>query len=80
MGIALAPAWRGQGWGSVAQRLLAEQLLESAHRVEASTDIDNLSEQRSLEKAGFAREGVLRGAQMRADGRHHDLVMYARTR
>ena len=80
MGIALAPTWRGQGWGSVAQRLLAEQLLESAHRVEASTDIDNLSEQRSLEKAGFAREGVLRGAQMRADGRHHDLVMYARTR
>lgn len=80
MGIALARQWRGQGWGSVAQRLLAEHLLLSAHRVEASTDVDNLPEQRSLEKAGFDREGILRGAQMRADGRHHDLVMYARVR
>lgn len=80
MGIALAPAWRGQGWGTIAQRLLADHLLESAHRVEASTDVDNIAEQRSLEKAGFDREGILRGAQLRADGLHHDLVMYARTR
>jgi RimJ/RimL family protein N-acetyltransferase len=80
MGIALAPQWRGQGWGSLAQRLLADHLLASAHRVEASTDVDNVAEQRSLEKAGFHREGILRGAQLRADGRHHDLVMYARTR
>jgi RimJ/RimL family protein N-acetyltransferase len=47
--------------------------------VEASTDIGNLAEQRSLEKAGFLREGVLRHAQERVDGQH-DLVMYARTR
>ena len=80
MGIALAPEWRGQGWGAIAQRLLSDHLLESAHRVEASTDVDNIAEQRSLEKAGFAREGVLRGAQLRADGLHHDLVMYARVR
>lgn len=80
MGIALAPLWRGQGWGSLAQRLLADHLLASAHRVEASTDVDNVAEQRSLEKAGFHREGILRAAQMRADGRHHDLVMYSRTR
>ena len=78
MGIALAPEWRGQGWGTIAQRLLAEHLLESARRVEASTDVDNIAEQRSLEKAGFDREGILRGAQLRADGLHHDLVMYAR--
>jgi RimJ/RimL family protein N-acetyltransferase len=80
MGIALAPAHRGLGWGSVAQRLLADHLLASAYRVEASTDVDNVAEQRSLEKAGFVREGILRGAQYRADGRHHDLVMYARVR
>ena len=78
IGMALAPDWRGQGWGTLAQRLLADHLLESAHRVEACTDVDNIAEQRSLEKAGFAREGVLRGAQLRADGPHHDLVMYAR--
>ena len=80
MGIALTPKWRGQGWGAIAQRLLSDHLLETAHRVEASTDIDNVAEQRSLEKAGFLREGVLRAAQLRADGLHHDLVMYARTR
>lgn len=80
MGIALTPKWRGQGWGTIAQRLLSEHLLETAHRVEASTDIDNVAEQRSLEKAGFVREGILRAAQLRADGRHHDLVMYAKVR
>ena len=80
MGIALTPKWRGQGWGTIAQRLLAEHLLESAHRVEASTDVDNIAEQRSLEKAGFNREGILRRAQLRADGLHHDRVMYARVR
>ena len=78
MGIAVGSEWRGQGWGTIAQRLLADHLLESAFRVEASTDIDNVAEQRSLEKAGFEREGVLRRAQVRADGLHHDLVMYSR--
>ena len=79
MGIALAPPWRGQGWGTIAQRALADHLLGSAHRVEACTDVDNVAEQRSLAKAGFVREGVLRQAQARADGMH-DLVMYARVR
>ena len=80
MGIALVPSARGHGIGSVCQRLLSDHLLLSAFRVEASTDIDNVAEQRSLEKAGFAREGVLHGAQFRSDGVHHALVMYARTR
>lgn len=80
MGIALTPTTRGQGLGTLAQRMLSDYLLQSAHRVEASTDVDNHAEQRSLEKSGFTREGVLRGAQYRADGLHHDLVMYARTR
>ena len=43
------------------------------------TDIENEAEQRSLEKAGFAREGVLRGSQYRAGG-WHDLVVFARIR
>lgn len=51
----------------------------SLHRVEASTDVDNLAEQRSLEKAGFTREGVNRQAQFRG-GTYHDLVLFARLR
>lgn len=81
IGINLIPAGRGQGYGAEAQRLLVEHLFAAtpAKRVEAMTDVDNIAEQRSLEKAGFVREGVLRSAQYRA-GRRHDLVVYSTLR
>ena len=80
-GIDIIPEARGQGFGSEAQRLLAAWLFEhtDANRVEASTDIENVAEQRALEKAGFTREGIARGAQFRAGG-HRDLITYARVR
>lgn len=80
-GIDLVPEARGQGYGSEAQRLLAAWLFATTdvNRVEASTDIDNVAEQRSLERAGFTREGVVRGAQFRA-GAYHDLVLYGKLR
>ncbi|HKB32276.1 MAG TPA: GNAT family protein [Candidatus Dormibacteraeota bacterium] len=78
IGISLIPEMRGFGFGTLAQRLLADHLFAttSVNRIEAGTDIENLAEQRSLEKAGFTREGALRGAQYRA-GEWHDLVIYA---
>jgi uncharacterized damage-inducible protein DinB len=78
IGISLIPAARGRGLGTRAQRALVEHLFATTvvQRVEASTDVDNVAEQRSLEKAGFHREGVLRSSQGRADGRH-DLVVYS---
>jgi RimJ/RimL family protein N-acetyltransferase len=78
IGAALYPDARGHGFGTEAQRLLAELLLEqfAIERVEASTDVDNIAEQRSLDKAGFTREGVIRRAQYRAGG-YHDLVGYS---
>jgi RimJ/RimL family protein N-acetyltransferase len=81
VGIALIPEARGQGHGAAAQRLVPDFLFAttSVHRVEASTDVDNIAEQRSLEKAGYIREGILRGVQYRA-GAWHDLVNYARLR
>jgi len=81
IGISLIPEARGNGHGTEAQRLLAEYLFATTpvDRVEASTDIENTAEQRSLEKAGFTREAVLRGAQFRS-GARHDLVNYARLR
>lgn len=77
IGISLIPEARGQDYGGIAQRLLADHLFAStdATRVEASADVDNLAEQRALEKAGFIREGIQRGAQFRA-GSHHDLITY----
>lgn len=81
LGISIIPEGRGRGFGSEAQRLLADHLFDTtdAFRVEASTDVDNLAEQRALEKAGYQREGVNRGAQVRPTGRH-DLILYARLR
>jgi RimJ/RimL family protein N-acetyltransferase len=81
IGIALIPAHRGRGYGSAAQRLLADYLFETtdANRVEAQTDVDNVAEQRALEKAGFVREGIARGAQFRA-GAHRNLITYSRLR
>ncbi len=81
IGIALIPSARSVGHGSAAQRMLAAYLFATTpvNRVEASTDVDNIAEQKALERAGFTREGVLRGAQFR-DGGWHDLVGYARLR
>ena len=81
IGITILPDHRGRGHGTAAQGALADHLFATtdANRVEASTDIRNAAEQRSLERAGFQREGVLRGAQHRPDG-WHDLVLYSRLR
>jgi RimJ/RimL family protein N-acetyltransferase len=81
IGIGLLPEARGRGVGTRAQRLLVEHLLATTEldRIEASTDVDNIAEQRALEKAGFRREGVLRGAQLRG-GIRRDLVHYGLVR
>ena len=81
LGIAIAPEARGKGVGSRAQRLAADYLFSETltNRVEANTDVTNLAEQRALEKAGFTREGVMRGSQWRS-GEWHDMVLYARLR
>lgn len=78
IGIALLPQHRGRGYGWAAQAAVARYLFRTTavQRVEASTDAANVAEQRSLEKAGFHREGVLRRAQYRA-GDWHDLVVYS---
>ncbi len=77
IGISIVNDLRGKGIGSIAQRLLAEELhREGIVRVEAGTDVDNVAEQRSLLKAGFVLEGVLRRAQGRADGLH-DLQVWS---
>ncbi|GAA3135600.1 alanine acetyltransferase [Streptosporangium carneum] len=78
LGIALLPEARGRGFGTRAQRLAVEYLFAhtQAARVEAVTEITNVAEQRALEKAGFTREGVLRGYAFR-NGRWRDAVIYS---
>ena len=47
-----------------------------ANRIEAGTELNNMAEQRALAKAGFTREGVMRGAAFQG-GRWHDAVIYS---
>jgi RimJ/RimL family protein N-acetyltransferase len=77
IGIALLPEARGQGHGTLAQRLLVRYLFThtTAHRIEAATEADNIAERKALEKAGFTQEGVLRDIGWR-DGAWRDAAIY----
>ena len=78
IGIGMAAQFRGRGYGTAAQRLLVRYLFAhtQVNRVEATTEITNLAEQRALEKAGFTREGIMRGTTFR-QGRWHDQIIYS---
>ena len=78
MGIALLPEARGKGYGTQAHRALARYLFAhtTVHRIEGITEAENLAEQRVIEKAGFTREGVMRGVFWR-DGAYRDGVLYS---
>jgi RimJ/RimL family protein N-acetyltransferase len=78
IGIGLLTRSRGQGHGARAQRMLAEYLFAhtQVNRIAAETEVSNVAEQRSLEKAGFSREGTLRGSCFRA-GKWRDMLSYS---
>ncbi len=77
IGVIMLPHARGRGNGTQAHRMLARYLFANttANRIEAGTEVDNIAEQRALEKAGFIREGVMRGTGWR-DGSWRDGVLY----
>lgn len=77
IGIFLFPEYRGRGIGTEAQRLLVDYLFATTpvHRIQAGTEVDNIAEQKALERVGFQREGVARGLYFR-DGRWRDSVLY----
>jgi [ribosomal protein S5]-alanine N-acetyltransferase len=81
IGIALLPEFRGRGIGWRAQSMLTDYLFTHtpAVRVEAGTQAGNIAEQKSLEKAGFRREGVFRAVEF-SHGRYRDGVLYSRIR
>jgi RimJ/RimL family protein N-acetyltransferase len=81
IGIALLPQWRGRGIGWRAQAIFCSYLFENTpvQRIEAATHAENIPEQRSLEKAGFTLEGVIRAAEFRA-GQWRDGYLYSRLR
>jgi RimJ/RimL family protein N-acetyltransferase len=52
---------------------------ERAHRVQLTTDLDNVAMQRVAEHVGFTREGTLRAFMPSGDG-PRDYLMYGVTR
>jgi RimJ/RimL family protein N-acetyltransferase len=78
IGIGLLPGARGKGYGTQAHLLLTRYLFAhtTVHRIEGVTEAENLAEQRVMEKAGFTREGVMRGVFWR-DGGYRDGAVYS---
>ncbi|GIH04247.1 hypothetical protein Rhe02_23140 [Rhizocola hellebori] len=81
IGIALLPQWRGLGIGWRAQAMLCDYLFTHTQlqRIQAGTHPENIAEQKSLVKAGFQLEGVIRACEFR-DGRWCDGYLYSRLR
>jgi RimJ/RimL family protein N-acetyltransferase len=77
IGVGVLPEHRGQGVGTVAQRLFVDYLLDhtTANRIEALTNGGNLGEQKALERLGFRREGVIRGRSFQ-HGKYADVLVY----
>jgi RimJ/RimL family protein N-acetyltransferase len=71
---------RGHGIGTKAVGLMTQRLFADgeAHRVQATTDVDNAAMRGSLERLGFRMEGVLRGFMPSKNG-PRDYAMYAMT-
>jgi RimJ/RimL family protein N-acetyltransferase len=78
IGYAMLPAWRGRGMPTRAVLLLARWAVGQAGigRLTAGTLPGNAASQRVLEKAGFRREGYLRGRLPGISGTRVDDVVY----
>ena len=76
------PEDRGRGIGREAVALLTSHLFseQGAHRIQATTDLDNPGMRRVLEALGFANEGTLRSFMPAAEGPPRDYAIYAMTK
>ena len=76
------PGARGNGVGRSALAQFVSHLFEQegAHRIQLTTDVDNVAMQRVAEHVGFGLEGTLRGFMPSKDGPPRDYLIYGITR
>jgi len=81
-GLWLAPDARGRGVGSRSLRLVADWTFATttAIRLDTFIMVGNEPSNRMVERAGFKREGVLRGWDLHHDGVPVDCVVFSRIR
>jgi RimJ/RimL family protein N-acetyltransferase len=79
--VSVFPEGRGQGVAPAALQLIARWAIAERgfQRVEAEADVANAASRRAIEKAGFVREGILRG-HCETHGVRHDCEMFALVR
>lgn len=79
IGYWLGQPWRNRGWMTAVVRRLVEYLFDTTPliRIEAYLYVFNTASARVLEKAGFAREGLLRKYYLK-EGQYLDGLVYAR--
>jgi RimJ/RimL family protein N-acetyltransferase len=79
IGYWLRPEARGRGVAAVAVRLVAPWTFTElgVRRLELTTAPENIASQRVAERAGFTREGVLRGLLATTDNGRRDCVMFS---
>ncbi|MBC8334721.1 MAG: GNAT family N-acetyltransferase [Anaerolineales bacterium] len=73
------PSFQGSGVNTEAKYLLLKYAFEELGciRVQIKTDIRNIKSQRSIERLGAVREGMLRNHVIRQDGSYRDSVFYS---
>lgn len=81
LGIVLASEKRRSGIGSKALSIITEYLFQNypVVRIEADTDVENIASQKTLERAGFEKEGLLRKFRYH-HGAYHDSFLYSKIR
>jgi RimJ/RimL family protein N-acetyltransferase len=62
IGHVLIPSERGKGYGTEAVNIIVDYLFLSKEivRIQAITDVSNLTSQKVLQKSGFRKEGTIR--------------------
>ena len=79
LGYLVAPQARGRGIATELLRQLTAWAFSDAHLLRAYlvVDVENVASQKVAERAGYAREGVMRSMHVK-DGRRADCILYSR--
>jgi RimJ/RimL family protein N-acetyltransferase len=79
VGYWLRPDARGRGAATIALQLIARWAFNEVgvQRLELTTAPENVASQRVAERAGFTREGVLRGLVATKDNGRRDTVLFS---